>query len=175
MLDTLRRALAAGLLFLAFVGLLPMLPQVFGFYSAAITNSTAGTYYPSASSAPASRYVACSQFQPSYQIRKNRQYTGNYFQCTNNWNSTVGVDLSLANGNSLLNSAASSSTVSIPPGGTACVAATIAANNSVGGPGTVSYRITVNGANPGADLYAELEFTGQIEVINSNPTHTLCP
>lgn len=175
MLDTVRKALAGVLLTGAFIGLLPLLPSAFGFRSAAVTNDTAGTYFPAASGTPSSRYITCSQFQGTYQLRRNRTYTGNFFQCTNNWNSSVSLDLSLVNGNFLINAYTAGSTVTIPAGGSACVGATLKAESALGGPGTVVYRITANAANPAADLYAQLDFTGQIEVININPTHTYCP
>lgn len=175
MLDTVRKALAGVLLTGALFGLLPLVPNAFGYRSAVVTGDGAGTYFPAASSSPTSRFITCSQFEVTYQLRRNRSYTGNFFQCTNNWNSSVDLDLSLVNGNSLISSYTAGTTVTIPAGGTACVGATMKAVNSLGGPGPVVYRITANAANPAADLYAELDFTGEIEVININPTHVYCP
>lgn len=175
MLDGTRRLLALLVLLLAFVGLLPVLPNVQAYYSAVVTNRTSGTFFPAASPSPSSRFLSCSQYQATYQLRRNRSYTGNFFRCTNNWNSPIDVDISLVNGNSLVSAADSTATVTIPAGGAACVNATLTAFNVTGGPSTVVYKATANAANASADFYGEFEFTGQIQNIATNPTHVYCP
>lgn len=173
MLDPVRRILAAALLAVALIGLMPLIPLAYGYLSATVTNSTAGTYYPrTTTDAP---FITCRQDPKPNSIRRNQSVaTGNYFRCTNNWHKAVTIAWSTGTGGTGTGITVSGSTVSIPAGSQdICVRAGLAATSSSAA-GTVRVIGTINQA----DLYAVIQLDANFTLGNgggSVPTACTLP
>lgn len=171
----LRRGLAALLLMIAVIAVMPMLNQVLGFSSATVTNYQAGTYYPETMPpSAATPFIWCQQDPDPNSFKKGqnpsnpRVYSGNYFRCFNNWGTAVTISWSAQTGGTASGvSASGSATVAAGAQGV-CVPVTITLTNTASS-GTVRWR----GAIDQADLYAEVEFVGDITVANT-ATPTEC-
>lgn len=95
MLDLLRRMVAICMVIVAVVGLLPLVPLVFGFYSATVTSgidglpANQGTYYPTTSDLP---FIYCVQAPLNNQMDDGSTYANTaFFKCTNRWGSDVRI------------------------------------------------------------------------------------
>jgi uncharacterized membrane protein len=185
-MDTLRRALAAAMILLAVIGLMPLIPVAFGYLQANVRQDSSATYYPDATATPTLRFINCVQDPTTLNLKKNDLNKGvtYYIRCTNNWVSPVSITVSVkdANTSGLAWSNATYSTSSdIMPGGYGCiqVGRTAGGNltdNKNPGTLTVSYHAEVNQNLPAADLYAQVEFTGDFSFTTSPPANTFsCP
>lgn len=167
--EAVRRLAAATMLLLAVVGLLPLLPLVFGFHSADVTNDGAGTFYP-ATITSGNGFITCQQFQtPTVTLAKNTDYTNQrLFQCTNNWGSDVTLTWTLPDPNgSGIHSVGGSAT--IPAGAqNACAAVSLSTSATRVTNRTVVFQGTVDQA----DLYAEIQFPVRVTIQNTGTPAT---
>lgn len=188
MLDTIRRLLAAGMIIVAVIGLLPLIPIVFGYVQANVRQDSAATYYPAASSAPTLKFVDCVQQPSPLELDRQGNKTKNvtyYIKCTNRWASPVSIRVSVtdANGTGLSwTNATYSTSADVGPGATACIlvgrtsgSANLTGNNPAGTV-TVAYRAEINPTQPTYDLGGSVDFTGQLRFSAAPPTQTIsCP
>lgn len=169
MLDTIRRLLAVAMLVVAVIGLIPLLPAVFGFQWAAVSTGLGGTIYPQATTGSV-RFITCSQLENPITLRKDQTYPGSYIRCQNAWGYPVAVTVTVQNPNNTglqFTSTNGQATGSLASGATGCLTGGIRATSNTGGqtPVTVVYRAQVNEPS----LYATFEFTGQVKVQGNTP------
>jgi len=168
-MDLLRKGLAVVILLIAVVGLLPLVPLAFGFKSATITNNSAGTFYPTTNPASAdTRFIFCDQSPSPLQLVKATTNSGNYFRCTNNWGTAVTITWSRISGTNT--TAVTGGTTIAANAQGVCVPANI---TTVGGANTTNIPNVYQGIVDQADLYAVIQFSGNVSTRNTAGTACL--
>lgn len=169
-LDATRRLLVVTMLAVGVIGLMPVLPLVFGYYSAAVTNDGTNTYTPQVTNSR-NTIIECVQVAGATRLNRSTTYTNrNFFQCTNRWYSPVTLSsIILTSGNTVISTFSASTNVVIAAGGYACVTATLRTGNSAR-TRTVGYRGEVTGTN----LRGQFDFTASVTTVNSGATPTYC-
>lgn len=170
LIDAIRRLLAIGMLIMAALGLLPLVPVVFGFRSAAVTSGVGGmpagtgTYHPSTSDPP---FVSCVQAPIANDLVTGELYQDfKFFQCTNNWSSDIQISSISSNMNGLT---LSGFPITVPAGGVPlCVALDVQGTKKVNNLTEVVY--TAQLLSTTGDLSGTIQFAGQVRVNNKAPT-----
>lgn len=168
---------------LALIGFLPMVPLVFGFFSATVTTDT--YTQPAASTvlstAPTTnRYIVCNQLTNSgttLRIRRGTRPASNFLHCTNYWHSAVDITVTLQNGNGIFTNTGTMPTqtqTAVAPGAGACfnpASPNLTVVNTNRGPSVVTWVVTVSNTT---NLWAQLYFQGNLQTVTTPPALPAC-
>jgi hypothetical protein len=174
-LDRLRWVLATSLILVGVMGIMPLVQHTFGFRSATITNYGPATWFPGTSTANADRFLVCTQVGSPVQLKKRTTYTNSdFFECINNWNYPVSVQLSLVNGNDGIVSLTDTTPSTIAVGSTGCLLIDSLETPNANVTRVVLYKATATTASGDRTIEAEFHFTGTVETVNPNVTPPEC-
>lgn len=174
-LDRLRWVLASILILVGLVGIMPLVQHTLGFKSATITNYGPATWFPGTSTTNADRFLVCSQVGSPVNMKKNTGYTNmNYFQCMNNWNYPVSVQLSLVNGNGAISAFLDTTASTIAAGATGCLMIDSIQTVNATVTRVVLYKATAITASGDRTIDAEFHFTSTVNTVTGNPTPPQC-
>jgi hypothetical protein len=163
--ETVKRILVAGIAFGVLLSVLFFVPEAFGWRTANVNSYNAGTFYPqtvTASTSSPAPLISCEQTsamnkQATLNLTKNKSPYGSgvsFYSCTNNWGSDVTFNITVSNGG-LTGLSLSGATLTIQPGQTKCISATVSTGNKAG---DVLYSVSATAT----DLSATIQFAGHI-------------
>lgn len=154
---------------------MPLVQDTFGFKSATITNYGPATWFPGTSTTNTDRFLVCSQVGSPLDMKKNTTYTNkSYFQCINNWNYPVSVQLSLVNGNGAISTLSDTTPSTIAAGGTGCLLIDSIKTVNANVTRDVLYKATAITESGDRTIDAEFHFTSTVTTVNPNTTPPEC-
>jgi hypothetical protein len=162
-MDLVRRALAALLVATGLVALLPVLPMVFGYYSATVLNDSSSTYHSQTTAAPSNltQFIYCEMTPNTVSFRKNSTISGTYFRCYNNWGTDINVTLQVVDANGL-GLGITAGSFAITAGTSSCLNVDITSGSTSGNDLKVVWGATATAS----DLTAQLQFPATVTVKN---------